>query len=601
MVKASSDFIPTPRCDCLKLEEQVALKTYLSAGEITALIDAASTLRDKLIISFLADSVPSYSPLVIKYGEGKGDEIEILDCQGLWERLPAQSLINDETGEELKPATESIFVLDYTPRGKIFTRLKYMVRHQYSGNLVKINTHTAVIEVSPNHSIYYGESPTRIRLGDAQGVHIGNFLCQLNWDYCKKSNSWFFGDNELAYLYGFFFAEGSAHQIRPGKSHCNGRYSIGFSNTNKGLLERTERTFLRVFNKNMVWSKQGTGYKINCFCPEGLYLFFRNQFYTLDGRKKVPQAVLNAPQGIKTSFLQGYYAGDAQPRTKRESYRFDINSPVGALGLLWLIMSSTNKKYSIGIRDDKPTITSIALSDKHLKESKQVKKVETTQYTGYLYDLGTDSNTFVTGVGLVRAHNTGCRVSELLELTVQHIDFDQQLVLVPHLKIGIRKKCPKCGNSTGRRQNFCSKCGANISEVAADGEEQRTRLLGVGPRTLKLCREYLEGRKGDSDHLITISRQMVYKMLRQCADQVGLSGRIILNPETGRMHFVHPHVLRSSLAVDWLMVDDSGKGQKALQDQLGHKRYESTARYIKLTPSRVTKEAEKVRRRRFGN
>lgn len=197
--------------------------------------------------------------------------------------------------------------------------------------------------------------------------------------------------------------------------------------------------------------------------------------------------------------------------------------------------------------------------------------------------------------------DTGCRVSELLELTVQHIDFDQQLVLIPHLKIGIRKKCPKCGNSTGRRQNFCSKCGANISEVVADGEEQRTRLLGVGPRTLELCREYIEGRKDDSERLIIISRQMVYKMLRQCADQVGLSGRVILNPETGRMHFVHPHVLRSSLAVDWLMLDDSGKGQKALQDQLGHKRYESTARYIKLTPSRVKKEAAKVRRHRFGD
>lgn len=196
---------------------------------------------------------------------------------------------------------------------------------------------------------------------------------------------------------------------------------------------------------------------------------------------------------------------------------------------------------------------------------------------------------------------TGCRVSELLQLTVQHIDFEQRLILIPHLKIGIRKKCPKCGKPTGRRQNFCPKCGAAISEVAADGEEKRTRLLGIGPRTLELCQEYLEGRKNNSDRLITISRQMTYHMLRQCADKVGLSGRIILNPETGRMHFVHPHLLRSSLAVDWLEVDDSGDSQKALQTQLGHKRYETTARYVKLRPSQVTEAAAKVRRHRFGD
>lgn len=197
--------------------------------------------------------------------------------------------------------------------------------------------------------------------------------------------------------------------------------------------------------------------------------------------------------------------------------------------------------------------------------------------------------------------DTGCRVSELLELKVQHIDFNQRLILIPHLKLGIRKKCPKCGKSAGRRQNFCPKCGSDISEVAVDGEERRTRLLGIGPRTLELCQEYLEGRRNNSDRLITLSRQMVYRMLRRCADQVGLGGRVLLNPETGRMHFVHPHVFRDSLAVDWLTMDDSGKGQKALQDQLGHKRFESTARYVKLNPSRVTEEAEKVRRHRFGD
>lgn len=197
--------------------------------------------------------------------------------------------------------------------------------------------------------------------------------------------------------------------------------------------------------------------------------------------------------------------------------------------------------------------------------------------------------------------DTGCRISELLALKLTHIDFEQQMVLIPHLKAGIRKKCPKCNKSTGRRQNFCPKCGSDISGVVPEGNEERTRLLSVGPRVLDLCREYIDKRPVENDNLITITRQRVYRVLRDCAKKAGLAGKIILNPETGKMHFVHPHVLRSSLAVAWLMLDDGGDSQKSLQSHLGHKRYETTARYLKQTPRQVAEAAGKVRRSRFGD
>jgi integrase len=197
--------------------------------------------------------------------------------------------------------------------------------------------------------------------------------------------------------------------------------------------------------------------------------------------------------------------------------------------------------------------------------------------------------------------DTGCRVSELLRLNVSQIDFDKNLVLIPHLKAGLRKRCPSCGKSTGRRQNFCPKCGTNISDVLAEGSEERTRLINVGEQTLNLCREYIDRRANDSENLITLTRQMVYRIIRQCASGAGLDGKTILNPETGQMHYVHPHSFRDSLAVDWLTLDDSGDSQKLLQDHLGHKRYETTARYFKLTPTHVAKAADEVRRHRFGD
>ena len=196
--------------------------------------------------------------------------------------------------------------------------------------------------------------------------------------------------------------------------------------------------------------------------------------------------------------------------------------------------------------------------------------------------------------------DTGCRVSEMLRLKTQHIDFDRHLVLIPHLKAGLRKQCPGCGKATGRRQNFCPKCGKDIRDVEAEGSEERTRLINVGEEALDLCREYLEKRRAKSDQLIPLSRQMVYRIFRQCASAAGLGGMVMLNPETGRQHYVHPHNMRDSLAVDWLNLDDSATSQKALQGHLGHKKYETTARYQKLAPENIADTADKVRRHRFG-
>ena len=196
--------------------------------------------------------------------------------------------------------------------------------------------------------------------------------------------------------------------------------------------------------------------------------------------------------------------------------------------------------------------------------------------------------------------DTGCRVSELLRLKTQHIDFDRRLVLIPHLKAGTKKKCPGCGKTVGRRHNFCPQCGKDISCVEAEGSEERTRLVNVGDETLNLCREYIEKRNSNSDQLISLTRQMVGVIIRRCADAIGLGGAVMLNPETGRQHYVHPHSMRDSLAVDWLTLDDSATSQKALQDHLGHEKYETTARYQKLTMESVADAAEKVRRHRFG-
>lgn len=194
--------------------------------------------------------------------------------------------------------------------------------------------------------------------------------------------------------------------------------------------------------------------------------------------------------------------------------------------------------------------------------------------------------------------DTGCRCSELLAIRNQDVDLNSKTIMIPHLKVGIRKRCPKCGRTAGKRQAFCSRCGTDLSRVELEGQEDRHRLINIGEETVALIKEWQEKRPDKkSENLIPLTRQSIYFIIRAAGEKAGLPK--LLNPETGHDHHVHPHSLRDSLAVSWLNVakSDANK-QKALQQHLGHRRFDTTMKYAKLSPSETRDTFEEVRKAR---
>ena len=197
--------------------------------------------------------------------------------------------------------------------------------------------------------------------------------------------------------------------------------------------------------------------------------------------------------------------------------------------------------------------------------------------------------------------DAGCRVTELLKVKVEDIDIENGLVLIHHLKRGLRKAC-ECGKGTGRSQKFCSYCGADVSKIIAVGIEERSRLINMGDETVALIEEYVASAKlKPSDSLIRLTRQSVYNIIRGLASSIGLKGKVMLNPETRKKHYVHPHDFRASLATGWLTIaKEDITQQKALQEHLGHKSFDTTMRYHKLKPSHVRNVREKIRKEMKG-
>ena len=180
----------------------------------------------------------------------------------------------------------------------------------------------------------------------------------------------------------------------------------------------------------------------------------------------------------------------------------------------------------------------------------------------------------------------GCRVSEVLGLTVGNIDYSQGTVTIQHLKSNLKLSCPNCGIRLGRSQTFCPGCGKNIEDVLTQQQERRRqRVLPVDKDTLDMLKEYIRGGGPilrDGERLIFgINRHRAWQVVRDCAEKAGLSK--LLNPETGRVHNVSPHRLRDAFAIHAMKFDDSGDGLRLLQEHLGHSSFNTTARYRKIS------------------
>lgn len=177
----------------------------------------------------------------------------------------------------------------------------------------------------------------------------------------------------------------------------------------------------------------------------------------------------------------------------------------------------------------------------------------------------------------------GCRVSELLELKMGDIDFQQGTVLILREKTRLRVSCPQCGARIARKHLFCPGCGSQVSEATSQEQSQtRRRVLHLEPGVLAMLKRWtVSKRLNPSDHLFEISRFQVWTILKECGQRAGLPR--LVNPETGKEHWISPHRLRDAFAVMAVKKGSTLDDVRFLQEQLGHQSINTTMRYRKLS------------------
>ena len=191
----------------------------------------------------------------------------------------------------------------------------------------------------------------------------------------------------------------------------------------------------------------------------------------------------------------------------------------------------------------------------------------------------------------------GCRVSEVLGIGMDNIDFKHGTVTIEHLKARIKLSCPECGAGLGKKHKFCPVCGLKVEKaVAQEKERRRFRSLPLDEATLILLKEYI-GRGGAQSKkgkglVFGLTRHRAWQIVKDCAEKAGLPR--LVNVESGKEHNVSPHQLRDAFAVHAVKLDDSGDGLRLLQEHLGHQNITTTMKYRKVSGEEQKEWYEKL-------
>jgi len=145
---------------------------------------------------------------------------------------------------------------------------------------------------------------------------------------------------------------------------------------------------------------------------------------------------------------------------------------------------------------------------------------------------------------------TGMRVSELVGIRVQDIDFESRAIVI-------------------KVQRMRKRDGKAI---------ERRRVVPIDQGTLEIMREYLEWRKQfryDGDLLFPITRQRVDQIFWKLGRRAGI--KEIGDPAVSRHRKLHPHHLRHSFAIHCIK---RGMTIERLQKILGHQSPTTTSVYL---------------------
>ncbi|MGA1563953.1 MAG: DNA polymerase domain-containing protein [Pontimonas sp.] len=285
-----------------------------------------------------------------------------------------------------------------------WTAVQAIVRHTHTNPLVRVATHTGVVDVTAHHSLLRPNGdvvkPREVSIGDdlmhAEGpsfvtIHVAT----------ERSM-------KFSRICGFFIGDGSCGQYRC-PSGAKTSWALNNSDLDllhfyKGLLEDCYPEY---------------GWKIiDTLKSSGVYKLIPNnkvygsivalvkewgQMCYSCGSKVIPRWIHESEWCVKREFMRGFYDADG---IKSDAMRFDQKNQL-TCAHFYSMLRSMGYRVSISTRVDKHYIFRLTGTMSNQRKAKtSIKKMYEIPYDGYVYDVTTENHHFSAGVGDMVVHNT---------------------------------------------------------------------------------------------------------------------------------------------------------------------------------------------------
>lgn len=382
--------------------KQKALKVFMNTfyGElgnflsfVCAIETAASvTTLGQYNLKLAKGYVENVLKMKVYYGDSVvGDTPIMITRDSVKELVPIEELETD-----FVPYNEDKEYADYTNKNVYvmtedgYSKILKVIRHNTNKNIYRVTTHVGSVIVTEDHSLL-NASKVKITPEECQ---IGTSL--LHWVPPVNNNTYdlyALPSNDIAYVKGIFFKNG----------RCNeNNYLFTLSHTCLTTLNLCvtifNNTYANVKLKLIDSIKSVDEFK--AFATghvESLVHEWRMEFYSSRQHKKVPQSILNGSIESKLAFMQGYCTACGGT----------ITNQISTQGLYLLLTDlgyqiKVHPECNIGLTYNLSMLENVQNIDIH--EITSIENIGT--YSGYVYDLETESHHFAAGVGRMVVHNT---------------------------------------------------------------------------------------------------------------------------------------------------------------------------------------------------
>ena len=378
-----------------------------SAGQYN-IKKVAEYVRNKGFYIKYGDSVMPYTPITIK----NKDTIFIttIDAiRGNWSPFPYFKYGESNRSEKEQLLLDNNLHI-WTENG--WSKIKCIIRHKTTKRIYRILTHTGLVDVTEDHSLLDENKniikPCECTL-DTKLLHSRPNV--INGDILKDIPSKY--DIIQAYIYGMFVGDGSC-----------GRYEYTYGIKYNWYIANKDYKLLKRCKSKLENIESGISFKIiNTLKSSGVYrlipyngsikdivIKYRSKCY-INKSKIVPTEILNSSSSKELQyFLKGLFDSDGCRKDYKNhgSLRIDTKNQITAQTYC-LLFQLLDYNVSLNTRRDKPNIYRLTYTkQKQRKVSNQIKKIDILHesYTGYVYDIETETGSFHAGVGDIILKNT---------------------------------------------------------------------------------------------------------------------------------------------------------------------------------------------------